>query len=345
MEFLSRQSGALLAQARAALGAYVGASPADLALIPNATTGVSIAAASLPLSPGDEVLMSDHEYGACDLAWERACRRAGAKVRRFHVPLPWAGPGDFLDRLGASLSSRTRILFLSHITSPTALRFPVAEALDLAKARGIATVIDGAHAPGQIELDLEALGADFYVGNCHKWLLAPLGAAFIRVAPDYQARLEPLVTSWGLVAEEGGESVHDAYAGTQTLERRLQWLGTRDLSPFLSIPAALDFLARNLGPAEAQGCQEMAATAARRGAELLGLEACLQTGAGLQMSLIPLPSCDGPRLKARLFEDFHIEIPVTDFAGKNYLRVSCNLYNDEGDIEALMGALKAIFLP
>lgn len=341
--FLSRQSGALLAEARGALGAYLGSSPSALAFIPNATTGVSIAAASVGLKAGDEVLLSDHEYGACDLAWERAARRAGAQVRRFHIPLPWAGDGDFLARLEAGLTPRTRLLFLSHITSPTALRFPVAEALGLARERGITTVLDGAHAPGQIDLDLEDLGADYYVGNCHKWLMAPLGSAFIRVAPALQAGLDPLVSSWGLVAEERGEVGHDAYAGKEVLERRLQWLGTRDITPFLAIPAALDYLARMAGPEEGRRCASLARRAGLEGARLLGLEPCLQDGNSLRMALIPLPPCDGPSLKARLFDRHRIEIPVTSFAGRNYLRVSCHIYNDEADIDALLGALGEVF--
>jgi isopenicillin-N epimerase len=343
VDFLSRRSAALLAQTRAGLAAYLGAQARDLALIPNATTGVSIASASIPLQPGDEVLTSDHEYGACDLAWERACRRAGARMVRFHVPLPWRGDGDFLDRLEASLGPRTKVLFLSHITSPTALRFPIAEALRLAKERGIATVIDGAHAPGQIGLDLETLGADFYIGNCHKWLMAPLGSAFMRVAPSFQPGLDPLVTSWGLVAEERAEAGHEAYAGTEPLELRLQWLGTRDISPFLSIPSALDFLECNAPEAEGDRCRGLAARAAREGARALGLEPCVQEGNGLRMALIPLPSCEGQAVKTRLFEDFHIEVPVTRFQDRQYLRVSCHLYNDESDIDALLAALRAIF--
>ena len=176
--FLGRRSAALLSQARERLACSLGAQTADLVFLPNATTGVNTVAQSLRLQPGDEVLTTDHEYGACDATWQHVCARAGAVVRRVEIPLPFDAAA-FVDRMMAAVTPRTRVVFASHITSTTALIFPIAAMCHAARERGLTTLIDGAHAPGQVHLDLAALGADFYTGNCHKWLCAPKGAAFL----------------------------------------------------------------------------------------------------------------------------------------------------------------------
>ena len=341
VEFLGRRSAALLEEAMRPLAALVGADPADLAFVTNATAGAGIAAASVALGPGDEVLGSDHEYGACVMGWKRACERSGAVWREFAVPLPWTGDDDFMARLEAAVTPRTRVLFLSHITSPTALRFPVERAVAFARGRGIVTVIDGAHAPGHIPLDLGTLGADFYFGNCHKWLCAPLGSAFIQVRRDLHASVQPPVASWGLVAEaEGGAAaVHDGYVGTSALSRRLRWLGTRDITPFLAVPAAIGFCARHSGPAESARCAALADAAARRIASFFGLEPATSAGQGLRMALAPLPPCDGAAVKAELFDRYRIEVPVASFGGRSWLRLSFHAYNDAADAESLLAAL------
>ena len=346
VEFLGRRSSGLLEEALLPLADLVGADSGDLAFVANATTGAGIAAASVALSPGDEVLGSDHEYGACVMGWKRACAGSGAAWREFEVPLPWAGDDDFMARLEAAVTPRTKVLFLSHITSPTALRFPVERAVAFARGRGIVTVIDGAHAPGHVDLDLGAIGADFYFGNCHKWLCAPLGSAFIQVRRPLHASVQPPVASWGLVAEAesaaaGGTAatVHDGYVGASTLSRRLRWLGTRDLTPFLAVPAAIAFCARHSGPAEAARCATLADSTARRVASLFGLGPATPGSQGLRMALAPLPPCDGAAVKAELFDRYRIEVPVTSFGGRSWLRLSFHVYNDEADAEALLAAL------
>jgi isopenicillin-N epimerase len=344
VEFLSRRSSALLDAALARLADYLHADASKLAFVTNATTAVAVAAASVGLGPGDEVLSTDHEYGACVMGWKRACAKAGAAWREAAIPLPWAGDGDFLARLEAAITPRTRVLFLSHITSATALRFPVEGAVALAAAKGIVTVIDGAHAPGHIDLDLEALGADFYAGNCHKWLCAPLGSAFLHVQPAFHARVEPLVASWGLVAEAEGSGGHDGYAGTSLLQRRLRWLGTRDLSPFLAVPTAIDWSLRHDGKAERTRCAELADRTARRGAGLFGLGAPVPASQGLRMALLPLPPCDAAAVKAALFDRFRVEVPATSHGGASFLRLSFHAYNGEADAEALLAALASLCL-
>ncbi|HET7839556.1 MAG TPA: aminotransferase class V-fold PLP-dependent enzyme, partial [Rectinemataceae bacterium] len=270
VRFLARSSGALIEAALGALAAYLGASPRDLAFVENATTAVGIAARSLALEPGDEVIGTDHEYGACAEAWRRVCEARGASYRSIAVPLPYAGHGDFLARLEGAIGPRTRALFVSQITSPTALELPAAEVCALARRLGLVSVIDGAHVPGQLELELGKLGADFYAGNCHKWLCAPLGSAFLYVREGLHEGVVPPVVSWGLVDEANGTDFHEAYAGSFPLARRLRWLGTRDISAFLAVPAAIDFCRRQAD--EARKCATLAAETARRAAALLGLE-------------------------------------------------------------------------
>ena len=220
VEFLGRRSAELLWQARAELGAAIGARADELVFVPNATTGVNVVAASLKLQPGDEVVATDLEYGACDAAWQQACARQRASYRRVEIPLPYDRSG-VLDRLMAATGPRTRLIYLSHLTSTTALILPVAEVCAEARRRGVLTLVDGAHAPGQLALDLAAIGADFYVGNCHKWLCAPKGSGFLQARAEHHAMLDASVISWGYAQGTGGHAGFDAYLGRTEFERRL----------------------------------------------------------------------------------------------------------------------------
>ncbi len=336
--FLGRRSGALLADARRRLGACLGASGEDLVFVPNATHGVNTVARSLRLQPGDEVLATDHEYGACDATWEFVCRQHGAQYRRIAVPLPY-DPAHWAQRLLDAVTPQTRVVFASHITSTTALIFPVQELCEGARRRGITTVIDGAHAPGQIALDLATVGADFYTGNCHKWLCAPKGAAFLHARPERQAELDAGVVSWGYVAGAAGHTGFDAYTGRTLLERRLQWQGTRDLAAFLSVPAAIDFQQAHDWPAWRQRCHDLACGLQQRVLARNGLAAIAPDEAFGQMVAIPVRAPDADALRAWLFEQHRIEVPVTQHAGHTFVRVSVQAYNTEADLEALEGAL------
>ncbi len=338
VEFLGRRSAALLGAARERLAACVGARPDDLVFVTNATTGVNVVAQSLALQPGDEVLATDHEYGACDATWQQACAKAGAHYRRVAIPLPFE-PARFVETLLAAVTPRTKLIFASHITSVTALRFPVAELCAAARARGIATLVDGAHAPGQIELDLDAVGADFYTGNCHKWLCAPKGAGFLHVRAERQVEVHAPVVSWGYVAEMSGHTGFDAYAGRSVLERRLQWQGTRDIAAFLAVPAAIAFQARHDWPAQRARCHAMALDLQRRVVARNGLAPVAPDEAYAQMVTIPVRCGDGEALRRRLFEQHRIEVPVTSHAGHVFVRVSVQAYTTEADLAALEGAL------
>lgn len=338
VEFLGRRSAALLGEARDALARHLGARGPDLVFVTNATTGVNAIAQSLALQPGDEVLATDHEYGACDATWQQACAKAGAHYRRVAIPLPFE-PARFVATVMAAVTPRTKLVFVSHITSVTALRFPVEALCAAARERGIATLVDGAHAPGQIALDLEATGADFYTGNCHKWLCAPKGAGFLHVRPEHQAAVQAPVVSWGYVAEASGHTGFDAYAGRSVLERRLQWQGTRDIAAFLAVPAAIEFQARHDWPAQQARCHAMALGLQRRVLARNGLAPVAPDEAYAQMVTIPVRCSDGEALRRRLFERHRIEVPVTQHAGHTFVRVSVQAYNTEADLAALEGAL------
>ncbi|MBL8287903.1 MAG: aminotransferase class V-fold PLP-dependent enzyme [Rubrivivax sp.] len=373
--FLGRASAALLREARGRLAAFVGADAEDLVFVPNATTGVNTVARSLALAPGDEVLTTDHEYGACIAAWRRRCAETGAVLRIVQVPLPFE-PAAFVERLMAAATPRTRLVFASHIASTTALVFPVQALCEAARRRGIATLVDGAHAPGQVSLDLGRLGADFYTGNCHKWMCAPKGSGFLHVRPAGRlgpALLEAPVVSWGYVAEalaaadsdgatgedtghdtgaggggarqaEGtGHTGFDAYTGRSALERRLQWQGTRDLSAFLAVPAAIEFMARHDWPALRRLCHEMALELQREVLARNGLVPIAPSDALAQM--VPIPVRVSPQggaaeaLRRWLFDERRIEVPVTLHAGRVFVRVSVQAYNTPADLVQLRDAL------
>jgi isopenicillin-N epimerase len=343
--FLGRRSGALLAEARERLASWLGARAEDLAFLPNATTGVNIVARSLALQPGDEVLATDHEYGACEAAWRFVCERAGATYRRVAVPLPFE-PETFAARMLQAAGPHTRLIFASHISSTTALVFPVAELCARAREAGITTLIDGAHAPGQVALDLAAVGADFYTGNCHKWLCAPKGSAFLHARPERQAELHATVVSWGYLAAEmgattlGGHTGFDAYVGTTTLERRLQWQGTRDLSAFLSVPAAIDFQAEHDWPRQRERCHALALATQAAVLARNGLAPIAEAHALAQMVPIPVRASDADALRRHLYERHRIEVPVTQHGSHSFVRLSVQAYNTQAELDALVAALR-----
>ncbi|MCZ7572054.1 MAG: aminotransferase class V-fold PLP-dependent enzyme [Ardenticatenaceae bacterium] len=335
VEFLGRRFNELMRAAREPLAAFVGADPDDLVYVPNATTGLNVVARSLPLRPGDEVLSTDHEYGALDRTWRFICRRRGAHYINHPLPVPLESQEQVVEALWSRVTARTRVLFLSHITSPTALILPVAELVRRAREAGILTVIDGAHAPGQVPLDLTALGADFYAGNLHKWVCAPPGSAFLYARREVQPLLEPLVVSWGWQSETPGSS--------RFIDEQ-EWQGTRDIAAFLAVPAALEFLATHDWPRVQRECHELARTARRQISALTGLEPLTPDSPDwyAQMVALPLPPCHGEVLKQRLYDEFAVEVPILSWNGRQLVRVSIQGYTTPGDVDALVTGLAAL---
>jgi isopenicillin-N epimerase len=292
---------------RGELGAYLGARPADLVFVPNATTGVNTVARSLELGPDDEVLMTDEEYGAVELTW----KATGARVVR--APLA---------SLREHVSERTRVLAISHVASPTGAILPVAELCVRARELGLLSVVDGAHAPGHVPVDLSAIGADVYAGNCHKWLCAPKGAGFLWVRPELQDRIDPLVVSWGW--REVG------------FTKRHAWQGTRDPAAWLAIPAAIEFQ-REWGWDDVR--QRCHALAERFVAECGLPVAASEFG---QMVAVELRPCDPEEVQRRLREEHSIEVPCFEHNGRALLRLSVQGYNDESDLARLLAALRSL---
>jgi isopenicillin-N epimerase len=228
VEFLGRRANELLASARQVLADYLNVSAEDLIYFPNPTTAINMVARNLAIGPGDEILTTNHEYGAMDRTWDYICRQRGARYIHRPIQVPIRDQDALIEDFWAGVTNKTRAIFISHITSPTALIFPVEAICRKARQAGILSIVDGAHAPGQIPLDLQALGADIYTGACHKWLLAPKGAAFLYARREIQHWMDPLVISWGYESEHPSSSQFIDYH---------EWQGTRDLAAFLSVPS------------------------------------------------------------------------------------------------------------
>lgn len=338
VEFLGRRLPDLLAEARARLAGFLGAVADEIVFVPNTTHGMNIIARSLELGPGDEVLGADHEYGAVERTWRFICGQRGATYRIASLPLGMSTAEEVVERLWESVTPRTRVIVLSHISSPTALRFPVEAVCHRASQQGILTAIDGAHAPGQIPLDLRAIGADFYIGNCHKWLCAPVGSAFLYARSERQPLLQPLVVSWGWEPRKPGPSPFiDLF----------DWIGTDDPAAYLSVPAAVAYQAENDWPDVRAACHALAREARERIGALTGLpHICPDSPEWwAQMFAAPLPAETGisaEELQRRLRDEFQVEVPITEWQGRRFVRVSIQAYNSAADVERLLQGLRSL---
>jgi isopenicillin-N epimerase len=307
VEFLAleRRFPQLLDTARSRLADFVGANAGDIAFAPNVSSAVNAVVRSLELGPGDEVLLGDAEYGGMELLWGYVAERSGATLVR--LPFRELEPG-----------ARTRVVFCSHIEWTSGRVNDVAELCRRARARDALSIVDGAHAPGQIDLDLDALGADIYAGNCHKWLCAPKGSGFLYARPEAQQLFDPLIVSWDWVE---GAAFHELH----------RWQGTRDPAAYLAVPEAIDFQAGHDWPSVRRHCHELLA------AYEFGLEPL--TDDFVQMRGFRIDHPDPPELKRWLYEKHRIEVPVFETPNGWALRVSVQGYNDETDLHALADAL------
>lgn len=332
VKFIQRLLPDAVMAAKERLATFVGTTCDRLIFVPNATYAINVVARSLPLQPGDEVLGTNHEYGAVNNTWRFNCEKHAAHYRQAEIDLPIVDAESVVEAIWSQVTERTRVIMLSHITAPTALILPVKQICDRARAAGITTVIDGAHALGQIDLSLDELGADYYTGNAHKWLCAPKGSAFLysRLGPD--SELEPLVVSHGWAS---GESL-------SRLDNNFGWTGTCDPSAYLSVPAAIDFQEEYEWPAVRQNCHELASQMRRSIESMTGLEPVCPDSTEWYSQLFTafLPDNFDVNNRAVLYERYQIEVPVHRFLDQRPLiRVSVQAYNTQSDADWLLGAL------
>jgi len=335
VQFITREMLPALKQARQILGDYLNANADDLVYIPNVTFGVNIIARSLQLEPGDEILTTDHEYGACENVWKFVGQKNGTTLVKQPIPLPLASPAEIAAHFWQGVTPKTRVIFISHITSPTAVRMPVEIICQKARSAGIWTVIDGAHAPGQIPLDLKAMEPDFYLGNCHKWMQSSKGAGFLYTRRALQTLLEPLVVSWGW-----GENASFT-SGSKYLDY-FEWSGTNDPSAYLSVPAAIQFQEEHNWPAVQHQCQQILADGLKRIDKLTGLKTVYSDLAAsfVQMAVVRLPLVrEISEFHRELLQQYRIEVSCIEWNGQHFIRISVQGYNTQEDVDALVAAV------
>ncbi|HSG15361.1 MAG TPA: aminotransferase class V-fold PLP-dependent enzyme [Anaerolineae bacterium] len=337
VDFLVNELPDHLAEARQLLGDYINGGRDDIVYVPNATFALNVIARSLDLGPGDEVLTTDHEYGACNNIWEFLSRKRGFRYKRQAIPFPVASKKAIIDKIMEGVTTQTKVVFLSHITSETATRMPVTEICQLASERGILSVIDGAHAPGQITVDMEEIGADFYFGNAHKWMCSPKGAGFLFTQPEKQSLIEPLVVGWGW-----GDDRTLTF-GSDYLDY-MQWLGTNDLAAYLSVPTAIEFQEANDWPSVREECHQLLGEAIEGISTIAGIpQSYPDSSSYCQMAVARLPILrDATAFKDHLYKDYRIEIPVIERQHQHFIRVSIQGYNIREDVDSLLEALVAL---
>ncbi len=332
VQFITVKGLSYLSKSRDALGEYLNCSPEDLVFMVNPTYAVNTVAKSLDLKPGDEILSTNIEYGASDRTWDFVCEQTGAIYVRQEIQFPLVSKSQFITDFFLGLSEKTKLIFISQITSATGLILPVAEICEIAKAKGIITFVDGAHVPGHIPLDLSNLKADFYTGACHKWMMAPKGCSFLMANKSVQNMLKPLSVSWGYKSLFPSQSMF--------LDHH-QMTGTRDFSAFLTIPKAIQFMRDNRWEEVAASCHQLLIANAQRFCDLLGTEplAPLTNEFFGQLFSIPIRTQEPEKLHRLLVDTYRIEIPLARQDDRVYLRYSIQGFNTQSDLDILYHAL------
>ena len=362
MRFFLDEMEPALDDATATLASFLGTSRNNLVFVENSTFAMNIVAASTQLSPGDEVLVTDHEYGAVTRLWKRVCQAAGARVVTIDVPvtvdaLPTGSSGDTVaslitDAILDATTDRTKLLVVSHVSSPTAIRLPFESICPAARERGIATCVDGPHAIAMLPVDLKRIDCDFYTASCHKWLSAPFGSGFLYVSPRQQKHLRPAIVSWGGSVGGRQPSWRDEFV----------WLGTRNPAAFLAVADAVRFVetpATEFVSSEPPGrstldtyrahAASLLAEARKRITELTQLETPFHPSLteGVTMTALPLPPSDAEiahgkpdPLQVTLRNEFQIETPIVRWRDHRFIRVSTQLYNSIDDVTRLADTLR-----
>ena len=335
VQFITKKSLAYLKVAKEKLAKYIGCQPEDFFFTPNPTVAVNTILRSLNLQEGDEVLSTNQEYGAMDKTWNFFSKKKGIKYIRQEISLPIVSKEKLLEEFWSGYNSKTKVIFINEISSATALIFPVKEICQKAQELELITIIDGAHVPGHIDLNIEELNPDFYTGTLHKWMLAPKGSSFLYVKKEFQNDIDPLVVSWGydnaVIAESQFLDYHE-------------YQGTRDISAFLCTPKVIDFLEENNWKQISKNCKVIVRENYQRFCDLLNAKPlCLISEEFLgQMASVQIQTEEPVKLKELLFEKYNIEVPVMPLNGKVYLRYSINGYNSQEDLDVLYKALQEI---
>jgi isopenicillin-N epimerase len=353
VQFLLRELELRLDEARVELARFLGADSRDLVFVPNATTGVNAVLHSLRLDPGDELLTTDHDYNACQNAMNCVARKWGARLITARVPFPITSGDQIVQAIVGHVTSRTRLALVSHVTSPTGLIWPIERIVRELAAVGVDTLVDGAHAPGMVDLNLEALNAAYYTGNCHKWLCAPKGAGFLHVRADRQEMIHPSVIS---------HAANTRRVNRSRLLMEFDWTGTSDPTPYLALPAAIQFVTTLMPgglPALCQHNRQLVLEGRRRLCEQLRVtEPCPDSMIG-SLAAVALPDerhdpeliepraptiCPVPKLQERLWNEFRIEVPVIPWPAppRQWIRISAQAYNTADDYDRLCTALAKI---
>ena len=332
VDFITNKGLKQLETSKKALGSFINCSADDIVLTTNPTYAINIIAKSLRLEKGDEILSTNHEYGALDKTWDYYCGKKGAKYIRQHIPIPLESKEQFIEHFWRGYTPKTKAVFISHLTSMSALIFPVKEICEKAKELGLLTIVDGAHVPGHIPLNLQEIKADIYTGACHKWLLTPKGCSFLYANKTIQNDFDPVIISWGYDADVKGASDFLDYHQQQ---------GTRDYSAFLTIPAALNFRKQNNWDNVSLKAKQLILNNYEDLCSIFGTKPiCPVTDEFLgQMCSVPVPVKDPLPLKNLLFDSYKIEIPVFKLGEQVFLRLATQAYVSQNDIDYLKDSL------
>ncbi len=318
-----------------ALASFVHCKTEDIVFVTNPSYAVNAIARSFLLEKGDEILTTSLEYGACDKTWQYYCEKAGAIYRQQEIKFPLASKEDFLEQFWKGLSAKTKLIFISHITSSTGIKLPVEEICLKANELGIPVFIDGAHAPGQVDLDLEKLNPTYYTGACHKWMMTPRGCSFMYVKKEAQKSIDPLIISWGYKS---------IFPSNSQLQDYHQVNGTRDFTPFLTIPIALEFRKNNLWDKVSEDCRTLVKTNALKLCECTGTESIVPISDEflVQMYAAEIKTTQPEGIQKRLYEEFQIQIPIIRLEKKSYIRYSINGFNSQSDLDRLFEVMPLI---
>jgi isopenicillin-N epimerase len=334
IEWLGRQANGMIAEGRRVVGAFVGSHPDSLGFTTNATEAINAVLRSLAFKPGDELLTTTHVYNAVRMTMRHVAQRVEATYREIDIPLPVRSPDQIVDAVCQAMNGRTRLIVIDHVTSTTAIVFPAAAVVDQARKRGIDVLIDGAHAPGMLPLDVESIGAAYYAANLHKWTCAPSGAGFLHVRPDRQKGIHPTTVS---------------HFYEQGFIQEFQWQGTRDITPWLCAKESIAYLGRLGWDRVMNHNHSMAVWVQAMLCERWGVEpASPRDGSMLgSMATVEVPGQERLKrkygtfdaFKAPLFDRFRIEVPVVDWGGKWRVRPCCQIYNTSDQYEQLADAV------